>query len=256
MAERSTLIASGTVITGEVQSQDPLEIAGRVDGNVAGSASVTVLAGGVVRGIIRGTDVVIDGRVSGDVYASGKLEIGARGRLHGDIRASRLLVQDGGAFRGQVDVTAPEGEPDAWDDAGEERTPGPADQAELDPPAMGPIHEEVPAMWASGEFAPSPPAVGSGDGADDDVASEEDSIDMGPPDEAAGVEATPAGDPEVIRLERVLAPGRGAGSAERPVSEDAPPPVDEPELLTRRPERTTEQQIEAALARRNQGSRS
>ncbi|MCK6528889.1 polymer-forming cytoskeletal protein [Myxococcota bacterium] len=256
MAERSTLIASGTVITGEVQSQDPLEIAGRIDGNVASSGSVTVLAGGVVRGIIRGIDVVIEGRVSGDVYSSGKLEIGARGRLHGDIRATRLLVQDGGAFRGQVDVTAPEGEPDAWDEAGQEGATDAPDQAELDPPAMGPIHAEVPAMWASGEFAPSPPAEDGEGGGDDDPAQEEDSIDMGPPDEAAGVEATSVDDAEVIRLERVLAPGRGAGAAERPVSEDAPPPVDEPELLTRRPERTTEQQIEAALARRNQGSRS
>ena len=55
---------------------------------------------GVVRGVVRGTDIVVAGTVVGDVICSGHLEILAKGRIEGDISAKSMRIETGGVFRG------------------------------------------------------------------------------------------------------------------------------------------------------------
>ena len=55
---------------------------------------------GVVRGGVRGTDIVIAGAVQGDVTCSGHLEILAKGKIEGDIAAKSMRIETGGVFCG------------------------------------------------------------------------------------------------------------------------------------------------------------
>ena len=69
-------------------------IDGTIEGSVESHASVVVGESGVVRGGVRGTDVVIAGTVQGDVICAGHLEILAKGKVEGDIAAQEHAHRD------------------------------------------------------------------------------------------------------------------------------------------------------------------
>ena len=83
-----------------LSAEGAFRIDGTVEGSVESRAAVVVGESGVVRGIVRGTDVVVAGTVVGDVICSGHLEILAKGRIEGDISAKSMRIETGGVFRG------------------------------------------------------------------------------------------------------------------------------------------------------------
>ena len=94
------IIGRSCVIRGDLSGEGAFRIDGTIEGGVDSRASVTVGDSGVVRGGIRGTDVVIAGTVQGDVICSGHLEILAKGRVEGDIEAKSMRIETGGVFCG------------------------------------------------------------------------------------------------------------------------------------------------------------
>ena len=48
--------------------------------------------------------VDISGRVTGNIIASDKVELKSDGRMVGDIKAPRIIISDGAAFKGNVDM--------------------------------------------------------------------------------------------------------------------------------------------------------
>jgi cytoskeletal protein CcmA (bactofilin family) len=67
------VLGRSCVIRGDLSADGAFRIDGTVEGSVASRAAVVVGEGGVVRGGIRGTDVVVAGTVVGDVICSGHL---------------------------------------------------------------------------------------------------------------------------------------------------------------------------------------
>jgi cytoskeletal protein CcmA (bactofilin family) len=94
------VIGRSCIIRGDLASEGAFRIDGTIEGSVESRASVTVGESGVVRGGIRGTDVVIAGTVQGDVACSGHLEILAKGKIEGDIDARSMRIETGGVFCG------------------------------------------------------------------------------------------------------------------------------------------------------------
>jgi cytoskeletal protein CcmA (bactofilin family) len=94
------IIGRSCVIRGDLSGEGAFRIDGTIEGGVESHASVTVGESGVVRGGIRGTDVVIAGAVQGDVICTGHLEILAKGRVDGDIEAKSMRIETGGVFCG------------------------------------------------------------------------------------------------------------------------------------------------------------
>src|SRR5204863_7383491 len=88
------------IIRGDLTADGGFRIDGTVEGNVESKAAVVVGESGVVRGDLRGTDLVIAGTIQGNVTCSGHLEILAKGRIEGDIDAKSVRIETGGVFRG------------------------------------------------------------------------------------------------------------------------------------------------------------
>jgi len=258
MSDRRTVIAAGTSLTGGLRSDDDVHVAGLIEGHVHSAAKVVVLPTGVVRGAIDAAEIVIDGRVVGDVTAVGKVEIGARGHLLGDIQAARFSIQDGGSFRGQVQMTsvaAPVTDAEVAGAASLELDA--SDTAETPPesPAVPPpgaaTSDEGKAMWVSGEFL----AIAAAFAEDPDArpASNEELEALTPPDEVVGVEVGGEEDDEPIPLDNVTrrpVPAVEPLVLDRRINYEVPPAAAEPELLTQKASTTIREQIEAARARR------
>ena len=88
------VIGRSCLIRGDLTADGAFRIDGTIEGSVESHASVVVGESGVVRGGVRGTDVVIAGTVQGDVICAGHLEILAKGKVEGDIAAKQHAHRD------------------------------------------------------------------------------------------------------------------------------------------------------------------
>jgi cytoskeletal protein CcmA (bactofilin family) len=94
------VLGKSAVVHGDLKADGAFRIDGTVEGSVASKAAVFIGEGGVVRGDVSGSDVVIAGQVTGNVVCTGHLEIVATGRVEGDLDAQSVRIETGGVFRG------------------------------------------------------------------------------------------------------------------------------------------------------------
>ncbi len=101
MADTS-VIGRASFVRGRVTGDGDLEIAGRVEGEIAVSGEVVVEATGLVAANIEGRRIIVRGAVKGDLVASELVSLEATARVVGDLRAPRIAIAQGGLVRGQV----------------------------------------------------------------------------------------------------------------------------------------------------------
>jgi len=94
------ILGRSVVIRGDLTAEGAFRIDGTIEGSVESRAAVVVGESGVVRGDVRGADVVIAGQVHGNVTCTGHLEILAKGMVEGDIDAQSMRIETGGVVRG------------------------------------------------------------------------------------------------------------------------------------------------------------
>lgn len=107
-----SLIAQGTVITGDVSFTDGLRIDGEIRGNVVaaeGQSSILVVSEtGVVTGDIRADLIVINGSAHGPVCAADLLELQPKARVEGDVSYKALEMHQGATITGKLQPILPD----------------------------------------------------------------------------------------------------------------------------------------------------
>ncbi len=98
----ATVIGPGTRITGELDSDGPVDVAGMLDGNARVSGHCRVRPGARVAGRIQAKSLVIEGEVDGPALVADKVEIGATARVRSSIEARVVAIADGAFFEGAV----------------------------------------------------------------------------------------------------------------------------------------------------------
>jgi cytoskeletal protein CcmA (bactofilin family) len=111
--EITNWLESSTVVRGDLKSVRGFRIDGKIEGSVESAAAIVIGEGGVVRGDVRGTDVIVVGRVDGNIHATGHLDIRASGVVIGDVEAVSFRIETGGVFRGTSQMGRPSEEDDA-----------------------------------------------------------------------------------------------------------------------------------------------
>jgi cytoskeletal protein CcmA (bactofilin family) len=94
------VLGQSLTIRGDLTATGGFRIDGTIEGNVESKAAIVIGESGVVRGDVRGTDIVVAGQVVGNIVCTGHLEIQAKGRIEGDIDAKSVRIETGGVFRG------------------------------------------------------------------------------------------------------------------------------------------------------------
>ena len=105
-SQRSTYIAPGTVLKGEITGQTELIVDGTVEGRLDLAGSVRVGPNGTVNGEIRAKTVEVAGKVQGDITGKERLDILASAKIEGDISSPRVVIADGAFFKGSVEMTS------------------------------------------------------------------------------------------------------------------------------------------------------
>ncbi len=105
-AGRTTMIAKGTVVNGDVQFEGGLLVEGTIKGNVRaadGTDSLLRLSeAGCIEGEIRVPNVVVNGKVTGDVHASGHIELAAKATVHGNVHYNLIEMVMGSQVNGAL----------------------------------------------------------------------------------------------------------------------------------------------------------
>jgi cytoskeletal protein CcmA (bactofilin family) len=94
------ILGRSCLVRGDLIADGAFRIDGTVEGSVESRGAVVIGEGGVVRGDVRGTEVVVAGQILGNVTCSGHLEIMAKGKIEGDLDARSMRIETGGVFRG------------------------------------------------------------------------------------------------------------------------------------------------------------
>lgn len=93
-----SVIGSGLTVSGNLVSEDDVQVDGRVEGDVR-AASVVVGENAVIQGDIIAEEAVIRGRLEGSVRAR-KLTLCATARVNGNILHEAMSVETGAIFQG------------------------------------------------------------------------------------------------------------------------------------------------------------
>jgi cytoskeletal protein CcmA (bactofilin family) len=106
--------ASGAVLStslnikGEISGHEDLYVDAEVHGKIEIlDAKVTVGPHGRVFADIDAHEIVVRGKVQGSLRGRERVEIAATGDVHGDVSARRLVIDEGAAVRGSIEVERP-----------------------------------------------------------------------------------------------------------------------------------------------------
>jgi cytoskeletal protein CcmA (bactofilin family) len=99
-----TTIGKGITITGNIQAQEPVTIAGTVHGDVLASEhDVTVEAGARVNGAVTARSITVRGRSTGRLIARDVVRVQQSAAVKADIRSPKLALEEGATFNGCVE---------------------------------------------------------------------------------------------------------------------------------------------------------
>jgi cytoskeletal protein CcmA (bactofilin family) len=130
----TTAIGPTIVIKGKLKSDEDLIVRGRIEAEIASTKALFIENSGIVKANVKVKSAKISGVVVGNITAEEKVEIAPDGRVVGDLMAPRIVISDGAAFRGRIDMqTFDEGQKDKADN-------GAAAAAPARPAAAAPAH--------------------------------------------------------------------------------------------------------------------
>lgn len=101
---KTTIVAAGTTLTGEVTGSASLVVDGVVEGRLHLENEVAVGVDGLVTGEIQARSVRVGGRVKGNILGREMIEILTNGSVEGDVRSPRVVIADGAFFKGKVEM--------------------------------------------------------------------------------------------------------------------------------------------------------
>lgn len=105
----STIIGSDTQLVGDLTLSDSLHVDGRIEGDIRSQADVTLGSSGEVVGEIHARRVLVSGSMDGRIDAE-RLEIIAGGVVEGNVRVTDLVIEPGGRFNGSSEIRQAEPE--------------------------------------------------------------------------------------------------------------------------------------------------
>lgn len=102
----TTLIGTGTIITGNIESSGDIRIDGILKGNLYAKSKIFIGPDSIIEGDIISQQADILGRVEGRIQVNDLLNLRGKAIILGDIHAAKLLIELTVSFNGQCRMGA------------------------------------------------------------------------------------------------------------------------------------------------------
>ena len=99
-----TIIGADTTIKGDMTVESRARILGVFEGTIRAKGQIQIADKGRCKASVDAGLIHVDGLVEGNLTAKEKVELNATSRVKGDLVAPKLVVIEGAAFTGHVDV--------------------------------------------------------------------------------------------------------------------------------------------------------
>ncbi len=103
-ANKTSVIAHGTVIKGNFKANDNLRIDGKIVGDVVCEKRLVIGKTGIIKGKIIAAELAVDGMVDGEAISKGVANLSATSQFVGTLTAVRLEVNEGATFNGEFKI--------------------------------------------------------------------------------------------------------------------------------------------------------
>lgn len=104
VSDETSVITSGTTLTGDIASDGSFDIQGTINGNVTCNGKLVVT--GTINGNSNASEFFADvAKIEGEVVSTGTVKIGAGSVIIGNISAASAVIA--GAVKGDIDVQGP-----------------------------------------------------------------------------------------------------------------------------------------------------
>ncbi len=104
------MIGAKVKVNGDIISSEDLLVEGEVNGTITLSDNELVVgSAGKVQANVSAKTVRIEGEVRGDIESSERVTICASGDVQGNITSPRVMLEDGGRFKGNIDMGSTKG---------------------------------------------------------------------------------------------------------------------------------------------------
>ncbi len=100
------MIASGTTITGDIQSKGDIRVDGTLKGSINTEGKVVLGANGAIEGDVVCQNADVSGTINAKITVSKLLSLKATAKLNGDIVTNKLSVEPGATFTGSCSMGA------------------------------------------------------------------------------------------------------------------------------------------------------
>lgn len=99
------MIGSKVTVKGDIISGEDLLVEGEVHGTITLAENELVIgSSGRVEANITAKTIRIEGEVKGDIDGTERVVICASGNVQGNVSSPRVMLEDGGRFRGSIDM--------------------------------------------------------------------------------------------------------------------------------------------------------
>lgn len=91
-------IMAGTKITGDIESNENIRIAGTLNGNLTTTGKLVVGKDGVIKGSINCANCDIEGNIDGKITVENLLMLKATAKINGEVITGKLAIEAGAVF--------------------------------------------------------------------------------------------------------------------------------------------------------------
>jgi cytoskeletal protein CcmA (bactofilin family) len=106
-SEQTSVICSGTVIEGKIISAQSIRNDGKIVGVLDCQNRLVVGKNGHIDGKVQCKNATIEGFVKGSLTANESLALSGSAHIEGDLQATKLSVESGAVYKGQLNIGTP-----------------------------------------------------------------------------------------------------------------------------------------------------
>lgn len=108
VSEARAMIGAKVKVTGDIESSEDLLIEGEVNGTIKLADNELIIGNsGRVQANIEAKTIRIEGEVQGDIVGQERVVITSTGNVQGNLSSPRVMLEDGGRFKGSIDMGGP-----------------------------------------------------------------------------------------------------------------------------------------------------
>ena len=102
--EFPTIIGPDASFKGELAFEKGMRLQGKFEGKITTAGRVHVAREAKMQADVEAGAIIVEGEVKGNLNAADRIELKASARYEGDLRSTKLVVDEGAVFNGNVNV--------------------------------------------------------------------------------------------------------------------------------------------------------